>query len=224
MQEATYNPWNRCMYKRLFAVFILMLASLDGLAATEYHGFQIDDHLLGADQKADLSPAVLSSIYEQLNIVESVGLPPAVLASFKQTKLLVDPSIRGNPGVFSVQAGEGAVRIRPIVFPANKPILLHELLHAYHYQVLTMGNQQIQTAYRQAKGSALFPEEFQSAHFLANPKEYFAVTGTLYLFGDIQQPPFRCDVLAKLGEDYRAFLAAQFGPHECKSHPAGAQP
>jgi hypothetical protein len=42
------------------------------------------------------------------------------------------------------------------------------------------------------------------------------VTGSLYLFGDIQQPPFRCEALASLGADYLAFLAAQFGPHQCR--------
>ena len=47
-----------------------------------------------------------------------------------------------------------------------------------------------------------FPARFQSSHFLENGKEFFAVTGTLYLFGDIQQPPFSCAALDKLDADY----------------------
>ena len=45
------------------------------------------------------------------------------------------------------------------------------------------------------------------------------MTATLYLFGDIQQPPFSCAALAKLDRDYLGFLNAQFGPHRCASLP-----
>jgi hypothetical protein len=61
-----------------------------------------------------------------------------------------------------------------------------------------------------------YPEKFQGAHFLENPKEYFAVMGTIYLFGRIQQPPFDCAVLVKTDPDYLAFMAKEFGPHTCQ--------
>jgi hypothetical protein len=202
------------MVRRCAALLIYLLSALSA-AASEYHGFTIDDHAAGAG----LAPAAAASVARQLEIVESVGLPSQVLEALKHTPIVVDPDLRGNPGVFSAFGGNPVVRIRPIVFPSNKPILLHELLHAYHYQVLSMRNRDIEDAYRYARNQDLFPQ-FRSAHFLDNPKEYFAVTGTLYLFGDIQQPPFRCEALAKLGADYLAFLAARFGPHEC--HPKAA--
>jgi hypothetical protein len=202
------------MYRQFAALLVSCLASLNAMA-TDYNGFQIDEHLLDAGQRAAFSGAPATSVIEQLKIVESVGLPPAVLEGLKKTRINVDPDLRGQPGIFNVRQGEGAVWIRPIVFPANKPILLHELLHAYHYNVLTMRNREVQGAYERAKSDGQFPAAWQSSHFLENAKEYFAVTGTLYLFGDIQQPPFRCTELAKLGADYLAFLAAQFGPHEC---------
>jgi hypothetical protein len=186
-----------------------------GTTAAEYRGFQIDE----SAQPGGLPPRVMASLQEQLDIVEAVGLPAPVLGALKQTKILVDPDLRGNPGVFSVQGGEGAVRVRPVVFPANKPILLHELLHAYHFSVLSMRNREVVQGYQYAREHKLFPQ-YQAAHFLENPKEYFAVTGTLYLFGDIQQPPFSCAALANLGPDYLAFLAAQFGPRECHSKAA----
>jgi hypothetical protein len=197
------------MVRTIAAVAFCCLWAL-GAAGAEYHGFSIDDRAGGAG----LSPAAAASVVEQLRMVELAGLPMPVLASFKATPIVVDAELRGNPGVFSVLNGEPVVRIRPIVFPSDKPILLHELLHAYHYRVLTMRNPDIEQAYRYAKSHGLFPQ-FQSAHFLENPKEFFAVTGSLYLFGDIQQPPFRCDALDLLGTDYLAFLAAQFGPHQC---------
>jgi hypothetical protein len=91
------------------------------------------------------------------------------------------------------------------------------LLHAYDFKVLGMADPKVMSTYRQVKDSSLFPPQFQSSHFLENAREFFAVTGTLYLFGDIQQPPFRCASLSKLAQDYLDFLAAQFGQHSCKS-------
>jgi hypothetical protein len=203
------------LYRRVLLIVAALGASV-GAAAADYHGFQIDESAQGGG----LPPRVLASLHEQLDIVEAVGLPAPVLGALKQTKIVVDPDLRGNPGVFSVQGGEGAVRVRPIVFPADKPILLHELLHAYHFSVLTMRNREVAQGFQYAREHNLFPQ-YGGAHFMENPKEYFAVTGTLYLFGDIQQPPFSCAALASLSPDYLAFLAAQFGPHECRTKGQG---
>jgi hypothetical protein len=211
------------MLRQLLALLAGALFSLAASAATDFHGFKIDDRLLDASQKAAFAGAASDSLLEQLKIVEAVGLPPAVLERFRQTPIVVDPALRGNPGVFMVRDGEGIVRVQPRRFPDNKPILLHELLHAYHFKVLTMRNREVQAAYERALADDRFPPAYRASHFLENAKEYFAVTGTLYLFGDIQQPPFRCTELAKLGTDYLDFLAAQFGPHACAAGPAGQQ-
>jgi hypothetical protein len=199
--------------RRLFAslAFFLLCASGAGIAG-EYHGFRIDE------RAQPLAPEMLASLTAQLDVVEAAGLPPAVLDTLKGTPIVVDPSLRGNPGIFAVRGDAGAVYIRPIVFDADKPILLHELLHAYHFRVLHMDRPEIAQAYREVKASSVFPARFQSSHFLENEKEFFAVTGTLYLFGDIQQPPFSCSALDRLPAAYLAFLAAQFGPHQCHAH------
>lgn len=198
--------------RRLFACFALFLFCAGSSIAGEYHGFLIDE------RAQPLAPEALASLTAQLDIVEAVGLPPAVLDALKGTPIVVDPDLRGNPGIFAVRHDAGAVYVRPIVFESNKPILLHELLHAYHFRVLHMGQPEIAQAYNDIKASSIFPPRFQSSHFLENDKEFFAVTGTLYLFGDIQQPPFSCSALDKLPAAYLAFLAAQFGPHSCHAH------
>lgn len=182
---------------------------INAVAATSYHGFSIDQ------SARPLAPDAMASLDAQLDIVEAVGLPPAVLATLKSTPIIVDPDLRGNPGIFAIRGGAGAVYIQPISFPANKPILLHELLHAYHFGTLGLNRPEIVQTYQRVRDSTLFPAQFKSSHFLENGKEFFAVTGTLYLFGDIQQPPFSCKALEKLGTDYLAFLEAQFGAHTC---------
>jgi hypothetical protein len=211
------------MLKHFLALLAGALFSLAASAAPDFHGFKVDDSLLDAGQKAAFAGAATDSLLGQLKIVEAVGLPPAVLETFRQTPIVVDPALRGNPGVFMVRDGEGIVRIQPRRFPDNKPILLHELLHAYHFKVLTMRNRDVQDAYQRALADGRFPPAYRGSHFLENAKEYFAVTGTLYLFGDIQQPPFRCTELAKLGTAYLDFLAAQFGPHACAAGADGQQ-
>ncbi|GAB3466722.1 hypothetical protein GCM10027321_33200 [Massilia terrae] len=196
------------MIRFLVACIASLAVSASALAA-DAHGFHIEDPqgALSADTQAALDA--------QLQIVESVGLPQMVLDKMRQTPIVIDPSLRGQPGVFMPRNG-GVVVVRPFAFPANKPILLHELLHAYDFKVLGMADPKVAAAYRNARANPAFPAQFQSSHFLANAKEFFAVTGTLYLFGDIQQPPFGCASLSKLGQDYLDFLAAQFGPHSCK--------
>jgi hypothetical protein len=197
------------MFRQCIA-FLVSLSISAGALAADSHGFRIDD------PGNALSAGALASVDAQLAMVEAAGLPAPVLDMLRQTRIVVDPALRGNPGVFMPEGGEGVVRIQPIEFPANKPILLHELLHAYDFKVFRMAEPRVAGAYRAARDSGTFPAQFQSSHFLANAKEFFAVSGTLYLFGDIQQPPFRCQALARLGPDYLALLAAQFGPHSCK--------
>jgi hypothetical protein len=204
------------MKTRALLLSMLFLVAPPAMADIEYHGFAIDDHLLDDGQKARFASQPAASVIEQLNIVEAAGLPPDILAFFKKTNILVDPAVRGNPGLFSIRDGAGAVRIQPIVFPANKPILLHELLHAYHFYILSLKNPAIVDAFDAASRDGTYPAQFQKAHFLQNEKEYFAVTSTIYLFGNIQQPPFNCAILSKTDPAYLAFLEKTFGRHECR--------
>ena len=200
------------LFRRRLIPFFFSCAALAhacGALADEYHGFQIDE------SARQLLPAERASLQAQLDIVDAVGLPAQVVAELKTTPIVVDPELRGNPGIFAVRGGRGAVYVRPIVFAPNKPILLHELLHAYHFSVLHMDSPEIRQAWQHARESDAFPARFQSSHFLENGKEFFAVTGTLFLFGDIQQPPFSCVALNKLDAEYLVFLARQFGPHTC---------
>lgn len=195
----------------------LCLLSPPAMAQADFHGFHVDQHLLGGERKdAYASTPAAASLSRQLGIVESVGLLPAQLAFFKTVHILVDPALRGNPGVFTVRDGEGVIAVQPAAFPDNKPILLHEFLHAYHCHVLTLNNRAIRDGFDAAKRAGVYPQAYQQSHFLENPKEYFAVTSTIYLFGNIQQPPFNCELLAKTDPAYLAFLDTTFGHHDCK--------
>jgi hypothetical protein len=196
-----------CRY--LVVTAALALCASHTLAA-EYHGFKIDE------SKGRLSREQEDSLFKQLDIIERAALPPAVIDTMKQTAIVVDPDLRGNPGIFAVRDGAAAVYVRPMEFPENKPIVLHEFLHAYHFRALRLDRPEIQDEFQWVKHANLFPERYQSSHFLENAKEFFAVTGTLYLFGNIQQPPFDCSALSRLRPQYLKFLNDQFGPSRCR--------
>ncbi|HET7132465.1 MAG TPA: hypothetical protein VFJ95_09465 [Gammaproteobacteria bacterium] len=94
-------------------------------------------------------------------------------------------------------------------------VLLHELLHAYH-GVKLGPTLMIRDSYQQALKLPAY-KKYAKAHFLENPREFFAVIGSIYLYGDkIDQPPFDCALPAKYQPKFVAFLAQQFGPHPCK--------
>jgi hypothetical protein len=60
---------------------------------------------------------------------------------------------------------------------------------AYHFHALPR-HPAILDGFEAASRAGVYRPEFHCSHFLENPKEVFAVTGTIYLFGRIQQPPF----------------------------------
>ena len=93
-----------------------------------------------------------------------------MLAFFQQTRIEVDTAIKGNPGVFRVDRGAGAVFVRPEPFPANKPILLHELLHAYHFNVLGLRNGAIVHGFDAASAAGVYPPAFSGRTFWKTPR------------------------------------------------------
>lgn len=193
----------------------MFLISPLALADFEYHGFSIDDRLLDGDEKANFAARGAPKLIEQLVIVESAGLPPDMLEFFKKTKILIEPGLRGQPGIFTMKDGEGLVTVRPAAFSSDRPVLLHELLHAYHFHALPR-HPAILEGFAAASRPGVYPPQFQRSHFLENPKEFFAVTGTIYLVGQIQQPPFNCKGFAQNDPAYLAFLEKTFGRRECR--------
>jgi hypothetical protein len=118
-----------------------------------------------------------------------------------------------NPGQVGVY-GPGTQRIilRSFLRSApNNPILLHELLHAYHYQRLANGveNEQVLRFYRQAADEKIFPAD---SHIMSNPREYFAMMAAAYLFGKVDRFPSSRENIKAVQRDCYAWLEAEFGP------------
>ncbi len=105
--------------------------------------------------------------------------------------------------------GRGIVMVRPLLLGSQNPVVLHELLHAFHAHMLPHGfeNQGIEYFYSQAKKGDLYPAD---SYLLTNSREFFAVTASVFLFGQDDKEPFtRAKLKEKLPEYYK-YLAWLF--------------
>jgi hypothetical protein len=178
----------------------------------QIHGFIVEYANVGLKKFQRMQP----SLEHQMEIIEQSGVPVATLEFFKSVPVvLVTHMERGFGFARRDEAGRQIVEILATKLPSDRPILLHELLHAYH-GVKLGPTPMIRDSYQQAVMSGFY-RKYAKAHFLESPKEYFAVIASIFLYGKrIDQPPFDCKLTAQYQPRFVDFLTAQFGPHPCK--------
>lgn len=162
-----------------------------------YRGFTIDAAAIERDAGAR------AAVQHQLDVVADCGARADVLAFFRAQRIVVRPGARDH---FSRNGGiEVDVRL-----PPQQPIVLHELLHAYHVFVLPDGprNADVLGFYEEARKGILYPPR---SYVVSNPLEFFAVTASLYLSGHVDRPPFDRDTLRSRQPRYYAWLGQLFG-------------
>ena len=136
-----------------------------------YRGIAVDT---SAAQSQPNLKDVVASLKHQIDIVVGCGAKPEIMTFFKSKPVAVKPGQRDGGGHFSSKI-EG-VTVDASVVPPEKPVLLHELLHAYHFRVLpgALQNPDLLRFYGIARRNELYPPD---AYVLKNVQEYFAVTG-----------------------------------------------
>jgi hypothetical protein len=107
----------------------------------------------------------------------------------------------------------GVVMVRPMTLDASslqRPIILHELLHAFHNSMMPQGfeNSALLHYYDLAKSKQLFPAE---EYLMTNQREFFAVTGSVFLYGKDDKEPFTREKLKTKQPDYYNYLVWLFG-------------
>ena len=130
--------------------------------------------------------AVEASLRHQIDIVADCGAEPRILDFFKSQEIVVKPGQGDGGGRFS--ANSKGVSVDVAVDAPEKPVMLHELLHAYHWRVLpdAFRNPDVLRFYGRAKEGEFYPVD---SYVLKNVQEFFAVTGSLYLWGNVDRPP-----------------------------------
>jgi len=116
----------------------------------------------------------------------------------------------GTPVDMAEQVNLGVVKIRPSLLDPERPILLHELLHAYHAQIIPQGFRApaILYYYDLAKKEPLYPID---AYLMTNEREFFAVTASVFLYGKADQEPFTRSNLKQKQPEYYSYLVWLFG-------------
>ena len=157
--------------------------------------------------------SMASRTEEQMDMATSVGESPELIRFFQGLPIaLKSMSIPGGtPGLYLGGPG-GGVEIYPtIIVIGHKPVLLHEMLHAYHDRVLKDGfmNADIVRYYLTAKSLHFFDNQ---SHMMSNQREFFACAATTYLFGVTAQEPFTRERLKQCDPEFYSYLQALFGP------------
>jgi hypothetical protein len=108
----------------------------------------------------------------------------------------------------------GVILVRPSALNRERPVLLHEMLHAYHNLNLPDGvnNRAILFFYEKAKG--LYPDD---AYVMRNEREFFAVTASVFLSGKADDGATPVDIKEKQ-PDYYKFLVWLFGVNPDRPH------
>jgi hypothetical protein len=112
----------------------------------------------------------------------------------------------------AADAGAGVIKLRPNLLKyAEDPVILHELLHAYHSKLMGGGleNLGVKAMYAQAVSKNVFGKE---EYAMTNPQEFFAVTASVFLAGKgtLSEPHTRAQIKEKLPKYYK-FLVELFG-------------
>jgi hypothetical protein len=166
-----------------------------------YRGFTVDaTEITNAPQYT----AIMTSLVHQIDIVADCGVKPEILQFFRTQTVFVK---RARP---HFTANSPGVILGDAVAEPQKPILLHELLHAYHFRVMPGGNRntEILTYYERAQNVGAYQAD---AYVLKNVQEFFAVTASLYLWGNVDRPPRTRANLKAAQPVYYAWLGQQFG-------------
>jgi hypothetical protein len=186
-------------------------------------------HQLDLVESVGLSPKVLQFLHgvpivasemaclEEAAAAACYGLAAPVRDHHASRELTVwDPEKRewSNPDIvdLAIDAGRGIVMVRPAMMQyAQDPVMLHELLHAYHARLMPNGfeNRGIKEFYNRAQNKQLYAKD---AYVMKNHKEFFAVTASIFLAGnDAVHEPFTRAKLKEIQPDYYKYLAGVFG-------------
>jgi len=152
-----------------------------------------------------------------------LGPPIACYSSMRQetsardhTFTVWDPKTMSwsNPNFvdLAADAGTGVIRFRPNMLKyAEDPVILHEMMHAYHNKLVGSGfeNLGIKAMYAKAVSQNVFPKD---DYVMTNAHEFFAVTASVFLAGKgtISEPKTRAALKEKMPKYYK-FLVELFG-------------
>ncbi|WP_125901351.1 hypothetical protein [Methylobacterium indicum] len=178
------------------------LRSGDG--SETYRGYRIE---MGRDVPNAEIAALQRAAEHQVDLVEATVLDRRTKAFLRRVPVVVET------GSGAGSHYDGGDRVTIAVADPNdvRPILLHEYMHVYHLRILPGGvtNPDILAFYGRARAGGFYPA---GSYVLANPKEFFAMTASVYLHGRLAREPFTREELGRTQPLYYRYLTRLFGP------------
>ena len=118
-------------------------------------------------------------------------------------------SANPDPLTEALTTQTGVVMYRPSTLvdrDRERPVLLHELLHAYHDHILGFGSPATLSFFKEATEKHLYPAD---QYLMTNEKEFFAVTASVILFG--RDGSIDRAQIKKAQPDYYKYIVWMFG-------------
>lgn len=169
-------------------------------AVFAHRGFTVDMTALEPARREEIG----AWVRQQIDLVESLDIRPEIKTWFRSVRITINPALN-MPGRF----GPAGLELDDSVSPPENPVLLHELLHGYQRHLPGGGrNATLVAAFEAAKAGGQWPAR---AYMLSNLNEYFAMTGSVLLWGRAARPPFTRARLIETQPDYAAWLTEVFG-------------
>lgn len=198
------NDLDLAQYERLLD----RVVDRDDAAIFSYRGYRVD--LSKIARRPDLA-AIAQSLRHQLDIVETVGLNPRVLAFFHSVPISAAEGVcrdfSNSPACYTPPR---VVRMNPVTFEAQRPVMLHEFLHAYHGKLMPQGfqNPDVLLYYDRARTAQLYPP---GEYLLTNHREFFAMNASVFLYGRAAREPSTRPNLKQKQPIYYEYLVRLFG-------------
>jgi len=175
-------------------------------STVDYHGWKIDVSRISEPRNT-----VVAAITHQLDLVENVAMAQDIRMFMRSVPIAADA--RGEGAVARYDRVRG-IDVRSAALDPKQPILLRELLHAYYDAHMGRQDQDIQRYFEQARSSGKWPAD---ADIVRDIGEFFASTAAVYVYGDMNRPPYTQGRLQASQPEYWVWLGTVFdGFHGCE--------
>ena len=176
---------------------------------TRYRDFAYDDSTIS---DPDIRERVAKTIKIRIDTIYAVGLPQEMIQFLQKVPIMYKvPVDRGFAGHYNPRTKTVTLCVLPppkngVIKPTTEIVLLHELLHAYHHQMLGgFKNPVIIKFYKDAKTKHLFGPKYYGYNDSA---EFFATTATGYLWASLAAK----EHLKQVQPEFYDYLKKLFGP------------
>jgi hypothetical protein len=177
--------------------------SRSGDGSETYRGYRIE---MGPDVPNTELAQLRRAAEHQVDLVEATVLDASTKAFLRRFPVVVQTGASAG----SHYNGGESVAIAIADPGDDRPILLHEYMHVYHFRMLPDGkrNPDILAFYERAREGGFYPA---GAYVLKNPSEFFAMTASAYLHGRLAREPFTREELRQKQPVYFGYLNRLFG-------------